>query len=355
MNRLEKVQHKLIEANLDCLIISDINNIRYITGFTGSEAWLLISENASFIAVDFRYKEQVKIEVANCRPLVIQTDISKWLPEIVYHACKNRLGFESNNISYLNYQKIKDVLKDILSITLIPVNNLVEELRSVKDEEEILNIIKATQITDDTINYAASMLDVGITEKYLAWEMERYMRDNGGDSISFEFIVASGHNSSMPHSKPTDKKININEPIILDVGTKYNGYCSDVSRTFFIGKDSDKFNELYDIVLAAQMTAFSIMEAGMSGKEADYIAREIITQYGYSDYFGHGLGHGIGLSVHELPRLNSNSKDVLLENMVYTIEPGVYIPGWGGIRIEDTVMIKNGKPVSLSKACKVHN
>jgi Xaa-Pro aminopeptidase len=353
LNTIEKLKNKILESNFDCLIISDINNIRYLSGFTGSEGWMVISPDKSYLAVDFRYKEQVKIEVSNCQIVDLIGDMNNWLMPLINDIKPVNIGFESDNLSFSIYNRLKNLLsKDDKKVSIQPTSHIVEDIRMVKEPVEIDNIIKAVDLTDRVLEYAESIMSTGLTEKQLSWELEKYLRENGSESMPFEIIVASGANSALPHARSSDNKINSNTPLLIDIGARIDGYCSDMSRTFCPGKADETFKKVYDIVLAAQMTALNIIESGMTGQEADSIARAVIKESGYAEYFGHGLGHGLGLLVHELPRLGQNSKDILKDNMVFTIEPGIYIPGWGGVRIEDTAVMEKGKIRSLSTAKK---
>ena len=191
-----------------------------------------------------------------------------------------------------------------------------------------------------------------MTEREVAWEMEKFLREEGSEEIPFHVIVASGPNSSLPHAKPTERAIQCGEPIVIDFGARVGGYCSDLTRTLCLGSQDDTFRNNYDLVLGAQLTALATLEAGMSGEQADRLARTVIVQGGHGEAFGHGLGHGIGLAGHESPRLGPKSEDILDEKMVFTVEPGIYLSGWGGIRIEDMVVLKHGKAEVLTKANK---
>jgi Xaa-Pro aminopeptidase len=353
LNRLGKLKNKILESNIDFLIISDIYNIRYLSGFTGSEGWMVISPDTSYLAVDFRYKEQVKTEVSDCEIVDLTGDMNNWLIPLINDSKPVNIGFESDNLSFSIYNRLKSLLtKEDNKVKLLPTSRLVEDIRMFKEPVEIDNIIKAVDLTDRVLEYAESIISTSLTEKQLSWELEKFLRDNGSESMPFEIIVASGINSALPHARSTDNKINLNAPLLIDIGARINGYCSDMSRTYYPGKADETFKKVYDIVLAAQMTAVNIIESGMNGQEADSVARTVIAESGYAEYFGHSLGHGLGLLVHELPRLGQNSKDILKDNMVFTVEPGIYIPGWGGIRIEDTVVMENGKIRSLSTANK---
>jgi Xaa-Pro aminopeptidase len=314
---------------------------------------MIVSPDKAYLAVDFRYKEQVKAEVSDCEIADITGDINNWLIPLVNDIKPFNIGFESDNLSFTIYNRLKNLLiKEYQKVNILPTSHLIEDIRMVKEPVEIDNIIKAVDLTDRVIEYAESIMSAGLTEKQLSWELEKFLRENGSESIPFEIIVASGAHSSLPHARSTDIKISLNAPLLIDIGARIDGYCSDMSRTFSPGKADETFKKVYDIVLAAQMTALNIIESGMNGQEADSVARAVIIESGYAEYFGHGLGHGLGLLVHELPRLGKCSKDILKNNMVFTIEPGIYIPGWGGVRIEDTVIMENGNIKSLSTARK---
>jgi Xaa-Pro aminopeptidase len=264
-----------------------------------------------------------------------------------------RLGFESSDLTFAAYQRLTEALSQIQEgPQLVPTEGLVESLRAVKEEEELRLISKAIELNDAAFEQVSQSLRPRMTEKEVAWELERYIRENGGESIAFELIVASGPNSALPHARPSERRLRAGEPIIIDMGAKVEGYCSDMTRTICLGEPDETFKRIYDIVLGAQLTAIATLEAGMSGEQADRLARTVIEEAGYGESFGHGLGHGLGLNVHEPPRLGKDSTDTLAEGMVTTIEPGIYLPGWGGVRIEDVVVLEEGKAKVLSKASK---
>jgi Xaa-Pro aminopeptidase len=350
------LQKKIQESSLDCLIISNINNIRYLSGFKGSDAWMLVTMDKACIAVDFRYYEQVNMEVSCCQIVSISGDLKSWLLPLIRDVGAIRIGFESDSLPYSIYMQIKDLLcEDDKATKVIPLSKFVESIRLIKEPDEIDNIEKAVRLTDSAIEYAVKMFSPDISEISLAWEVEKYLRENGSETVPFEIIAAAGENAALPHARPSNKLIKPNQPLLIDVGARINGYCSDVSRSYYIGKQDETFQKVYDIVLAAQTAALNLIEAGMTGQQADYISRTVIEKSGYAKYFGHSLGHGVGLDVHESPRLGPNSLDILSDNMVFTIEPGIYLPGWGGIRIEDTVVLNNGKLKSISGANKLLN
>jgi Xaa-Pro aminopeptidase len=277
----------------------------------------------------------------------------EWLPELLQGCSIKSLGFESSFATVAFYEQLNSILKKLSAQpVLIPVNNLVEELRAVKDPQEIACIEEAARITDKALVHTETILEPGLSEQQLAWEIEKYIREQGSQSIPFELIVAAGPNSALPHARPSDRIIKTGEPIVVDIGSRLNFYSSDLTRTFCIGQPDDTYKKVYEIALKAQMTAIENIKPGMTGAEADALARRVITEAGYGDSFGHGLGHGIGLVTHESPRVSLNSADILTEGMVFTIEPGIYISGWGGVRIEDDIVIENGKIRVISSARK---
>lgn len=337
------------------MLIGSPANRRYLSGFSGSAGWLAVFAAKAYLAVDFRYVEQAKRETNNLEILHVKGDLSTWMPSTLLDNRAKRVGIEGEHVSFYLYLQLRKICKEIGNhMRIISTQNVVESMRMFKDASEIDNIQKAANISDMTMEFARSYcLREGITEKQLAWELESFMREHNSESIPFEIIAASGANAALPHAKPTDKIILKGEPITIDLGAKVNGYCSDVTRTFIIGQEDTTFNNIYNIVLGAQLFALSTIKAGMSGDSADKIVRKIIDDSGYSDAFGHGLGHGVGLETHELPRLSAASNEILAENMVFTIEPGIYLSGWGGVRIEDTVTIKSERPMPVNHAPKI--
>ncbi len=350
INRLSKLREKLSEKELDAFFITQAQNRRYLSGFHGTAGYLIITATQAVLATDFRYIEQAKTEAPDFKIHRITGSIKEWLPAMANDLKIKRISFEGGDISFDFHRQLRRTLKDN---KLISLNNLVEELRSIKEPEEIEFIAKASAITDAAFEYVESNIKSGMTEKQLAWELERTLRENGSESVPFDVIVGSGPNAALPHAKPTDRVINEGEPIVIDMGAKYRGYASDLTRTLCVGQPSDKFKEIYNIVLKAQQRAIDKINQGMTGKTADAIARKIITKAGYGEAFGHSLGHGVGYAEHEMPYLSLNSKEKLIDGMVFTIEPGIYIEGWGGARIEDTVVMENEKVRPLTKARKM--
>jgi len=351
-NRLQKLRQSLAEKEVDAILISQPENRYYLSGFDGSSGFLLITSENAILATDFRYIEQAKRQAPDYEISQITGDIAEWLPGLAAELGLSRLGFEAGYITVAEHQRLTNVLKQS-RLRLIPVNGVVESIRAIKEPEEIELITKAVEITDSALAYIQDIIHVGMSEQEVAWEIEKFLRQNGSEIIPFDIIVASGPNSALPHAKPSTRAIQPGEPIIIDLGARCKGYSSDLSRTICLGSPDDTFNKVYDIVLGAQLAAIAIVKEGMTGDEIDKVARTIIEQAGYGEVFGHALGHGIGLAPHEPPRLGARSSEHLVDGMVFTIEPGIYLTEWGGVRIEDVVVMEGGKARVISKARKV--
>ncbi len=353
--RLQKLRPLIAEKDLDALLVSQPENYRYLSGFTG-EGYLLISGSHALLATDSRYTEQAKEEASGFETIQIKGGLPDWLPGLASDFGWHKLGFEANFVSYSSHHKLSEAIKtEQLNLELIPTTGLVEHLRSIKEPEELELIIKAVELTDAAFEYAKSLIHPGITEKEAAWEIEKFLRREGSEGVPFDLIVASGPNSALPHARPTERIIRSDEPVLIDMGARIGGYCSDFSRTLCLvgeGLVPSPLCKIYSIVLKAQLAAIEGIEADMDAAQADGLARDVIKQAGYGDAFGHSLGHGVGLAVHESPILASNSTDCLLDGMVFTIEPGIYILGWGGVRIEDMVILEGGKAKVLTKSRK---
>jgi len=349
-NRLQKLRDKLIKKDLDAVFITQAHNRRYLSGFHGTAGYLIISQQKAILATDFRYTEQAKNEAPDFEIHRITGNIKNWLPALVNELGIERMGFEGGDVNYEFFCQLRRVLT---GIKLVSLSSFIEEIRTIKEPEEINYIIKASEITDAAFEYVESRLNPGITEKQVAWELEKAMRENGSEAIAFDVIVGSGPNAALPHAKPTNRVINEGDAIVIDMGAKYRGYGSDLTRTICLGIPTEKYKEIYNIVLKAQQTAIAKINQGMTAKAADAIARKIIEKAGYGEAFGHSLGHGVGFAEHELPFLSPNSKEKLSDGMVFTVEPGIYLEGWGGVRIEDTVVMENGKVKPITKARKM--
>ena len=352
-NRLKRLRQSLAEKEIDGIFISQPENRYYLSGFNGSSGYLLITPQDAVLATDFRYTEQAGTQATDYQIFRVTSNTSDWFPGLVAELNPSRLGFEARNVTFNMYQQLSDILNKAHSpIRLVPIDGLVESLRAIKEPAEIELIARAAAISDKAWQYVEDVVHPGMTEAELAWEIEKFLRQNGSQALPFAVIVAAGPNSALPHAQPSPRPINTGEPIIIDMGARCEGYSSDLSRTICLGAPDDTFKKVYDTVLGAQLAAIAIIKEGMNGGEADSLARTVIEEAGYSEAFGHGLGHGVGLAIHEQPRLGPNSTEPLTSGMVFSIEPGIYLAGWGGVRIEDLVVIENGKIKILSKARK---
>ncbi|MGX7174358.1 M24 family metallopeptidase [Enterococcus ratti] len=342
MLRVEKLRKKMQEKNLDSFLITSPYNLRYLTNFTGTTGAALITLEKAFFITDFRYTEQA---AAQAQGFEIVKNIGTIFDEVAGLISKEelqRLAFEETAISFLEYT----LLKEIIEAQLIPVSNMIEELREVKDEKEIAIIEKACNIADMAYEYILKMIQPGMTEIEVANQLDFYMRSLGASSVSFETIVASGARSAMPHGVASKKVIEQGDLITLDFGCYYEGYVSDMTRTFAIGDPGEKLKEIYQIVLDAQLTVLEMAKSGMTGRQLDAVAREYISTCGYEKAFGHSTGHGIGLEIHEGPNVSVRAEKQFVPGNIITDEPGIYLPGIGGVRIEDDLLITtNGNRV----------
>ena len=359
--RVARLRESLAERKLDALFIASPEtaspaNRRYLSGFTGTSAYLLITHDDAVIATDFRYWEQAGQQAPAFRLYQAVGGLSQWLPDLFAGLGGKRVGFEAAHVSYLTHKSMRSAARSLPQPRrprLIATTNLVEGLREIKDADEIAALQAAIDLGDAAFEHVADRIEPGWTERRVAWEIEKYIREHGGDGVSFETLVGSGHRGAMPHCFPTERPLKNGDGVVIDMGVKLHGYMSDLTRTIVLGKPDDQFKRVYDIVLAAQQTATELVEAGMTGEQAHMLAHHVIDEAGHGDDFGHGLGHGVGLEVHEAPRLGKTSKDVLADGMVFTIEPGIYLKEWGGVRIEDVVLMEDGKARVMSHAPKL--
>jgi Xaa-Pro aminopeptidase len=343
-DRLARLRHRLGEAGLEALLVSTPENRRWLSGFTGSAGWLFITPHHALLATDFRYVEQAEQEAPAFRVVRIGAGLS-WFPQLVRETGVRRVGCEAAHLPVATYQGLLDALREAGAegVSLQPTQGLVEALRMGKDPQEVALIARAVAIAEEAMRRVAPTIREGETERAVAWRLEKEMRELGAEAVAFPIIVAAGPSAALPHHRPTDRPIRRGEPIVIDWGARYQGYCCDITRTFCLGAPSDTFRRVYGAVLTAQQQAMAAIRPGMPAGEADGVARRVIEEAGYGENFGHSLGHGIGLAVHEAPRLGPGSQTPLEEGMVFTVEPGVYLSGWGGVRIEDTVALEGGR------------
>lgn len=349
--RLSKLRGALAANGLDAMFVTQPQNTRYLSGFTGGEGVVLVVTPQEAIAVTgFIYREQIQREVPDWELVEVKDKLVSAFPELTARLGVKRIGFESTHLTVDQHREWAEALPDC---ELVPVKEMIEDQRGVKEEEEIDAIAKAVVLADSAFAHIVKFIRPGMTEKEVGWELERYMRTRGAEKVSFDIIVGSGPNGAMPHATLSERVIRAGEPIVMDLGAVVDGYCSDLTRTIVIGEPDDTFRAVYDTVLRAQVHAEAKIMPGMTGQEADAISREIITEAGHGGAFGHSLGHGIGLAVHEKPRVSRvEGENVLKPGMVFTVEPGIYLPDWGGVRIEDIVVLREDGCQVLTRASK---
>lgn len=333
--RLTRLRAAMDKQGLSALLVLRPENRRYISGFTGSAGLLLVTQEEAVFFTDFRYLAQAAEQAPHCR-LVEYKSPNEVLRDELNKLGVKQLGFEQDFVTYAQHQAFADVL----GVELIPTSGIVEELRAVKEESELAIMRQAAKIADDAFAHICTFLRPGLTEREVAVELEMFMRKAGAKSSAFDIIVASGWRSSLPHGVASDKVLEKGDFVKLDFGAYYQGYNSDLTRTVVLGTPTDKQREVYEIVLEAQKHAVANIKPGMTGAEADRLARDIIEAKGYGEYFGHGTGHGLGLVVHEHPSVSFRGEQhVLVPGNVVTVEPGIYLPEWGGVRIEDDIVL----------------
>lgn len=355
-SRITAVREALAAKGLDALMILIEANRRYMSGFTGedhqfdeSAGALFISTDQLILTTDSRFEVQAGMEAPEYDVIIYRKGLTKELPAIVHRLAARTLGFECARVTVQQYEGYKKELTEAAcDLQLVPVEDIVERLRMIKSQEEIDQTQRALDLAEAVYREVVKTLNPGMTEKQIAWTMERRMRESGADGLSFPVIVAAGPNSALPHAIPTDRPIGMGEPILFDWGAKLGGYCSDTSRTVILGTPDDKFLQVYHTVLEAQQLAIEAIGKGASTKAVDAVARDYIASKGFGDKFGHGLGHGTGLAVHEGPRLSPLKETILETGMLVTVEPGIYLPEWGGVRIEHQVVVGQDGPVTMN-------
>ena len=345
MQRVKRLQEKLKKYNIDGILVTNMFNVRYLANFTGSTGLVVVTKENAYFVTDFRYTEQAAAEAKGFEIIKNEGSIFEEVAKIVKNNAIEKLGFEQENVTYATFNQIND----LIPCELVPVTGLVEKLREVKTDDEIALIKEAINITEKAYDYILGFVKPGVTEIEVANELDFYMRKEGAQSVSFDTIVASGLRSAMPHGVASEKVIEEGDMVTIDFGCYYNGYVSDMTRTFAVGDPGDELKEIYEIVYQANKKVNESAKAGMTGAELDAIARDYIAEHGYGPQFGHTLGHGIGLEVHEGPSLSFRNEEKLVVNNIVTNEPGIYVPGLGGVRIEDDLVIKeNGVEVLMT-------
>lgn len=368
-DRLDLIRAAMAEEGLDALLVSsavedmfgrNAVNRQYVSGFTGSTGYALVTREQALIALDSRYWQQGELECAADGFAVFRREgkWEQWLPRLLREAglAGAKVGVSAADISLAEYQKLQaatNALPWALRPQWGPAGRIIEKLRRRKDAGELALLQRAIAIADEAFAGAFAAFAPGMTERQLAARIRALVRELGAEDVSFDTIVAAGPRGAMPHASPTDAPISEGQPVVVDMGARYRGYCSDLTRTFVVGRPPARFTSVYEVVLEAQRRAIEGVEPGMTSAQAHELAHDVIRRAGYGDCFGHGLGHGVGLEVHEDPYLGPTAEDVLEEGMVFTIEPGIYLPGEFGVRIEDIVLLEGGRARVLSHAQKL--
>ncbi|MEK3890762.1 M24 family metallopeptidase [Bacillus sp. FSL K6-3431] len=348
MGKLNKLRERMNNHDIDGLLITSTYNRRYITNFTGTAGVALISRDKALFITDFRYTEQAAKQATDFDIIQHIGSISKEVAKHVKELGIKKLGFEQDYMSY----SLWNAYKEAVETEFVPISNLLENMRLIKSAQELSIIKEAADIADAAFKHILDFIKPGLTELEVANELEFFMRKSGAESSSFDIIVASGTRSALPHGVASDKIIETGDFITMDYGALHKGYVSDITRTIAVGEPSEKLKEIYSVVLEAQLRGMDQIQPGMTGMEADAIARDYIAEKGYGEYFGHSLGHGIGLEVHEGPGLSTRSETKLEPGMVVTVEPGIYLPGIGGVRIEDDTVITETGNETLTHSTK---
>jgi Xaa-Pro aminopeptidase len=346
-NRLHVLKEKIIKKGLDGLIITRLPNIRYLSGFTGSEALILISKDRFIFLTDFRYIEQAQEECKGLEIVERKKPAIKALVNLVGKLRLKTVGFESEGLSFAQYSELKARIRKT-----VPLKGLVEEMREVKEKEEIDLIKKAVKVSEAAFEKVLRDVQPGLTERQIANRLEYNMKESGADGTAFETICALGERASLPHAHPSDITLSEGVALLVDWGARWRLYNSDLTRVVFLNRITPQARKIYQIVKKAQSLAIEKVREGVTAREVDLVARKYIEGQGYGKCFGHGLGHGIGLEVHEGPRLYKTNKKPLKAGMVVTVEPGIYLPKWGGVRIEDMVLVKQDGCEIVSHAPK---
>lgn len=356
-SRLERLRAKLDELKLDAMLVSRNEDQRYLVGFSGHadyDSVLLVSKNDARVVTDFRYWQIAETQAPMLPLMKLERgkyEIGDALRDFVVVNDAHVVGFEAQHVNVYRFKTWQKAVRQA-HVKLVPTEDIIKQMRAVKDATEIEKIRRAVALTDAAFEHFVKLVRPGMTEKQGAWIIEAYMREHGAEGNAFDPIVASGPNAALPHAEPTTREIQVGEPLTIDIGARLDGYNADMTRTIILGHATDKFDEIYGIVLKAQQAVEKKARVGMRGKQIDRIARRVIEKAGYGENFGHGLGHGVGRVVHEFPRAGRTFKDVIAPGMVLTVEPGIYIPEWGGVRIEDLVVFRDDGLEILTRSTK---
>jgi len=347
---VQRLREILRGKNLDSILIGSRANVRYTTGFTGDYGFAAVGLLEPHFFTSPLYSEHARCTVGEPFSVVeVESGVFRAMAELGKAFWGRRVGYEADVVTCSAFEKLKAAFG---GVELVPTTGIVEELRSVKNPGEISSISGAQRIAEEVLEEVLELLKEGVRERELALEIDYRFRKKGGERPAFDTIAAFGENSSKPHALPADRRLRRGDIVLIDMGTVVDGYASDMTRTFVFGRADAETRKVYSTVLDAQEAALEGIRAGVSCAEADALARRVIERAGYGERFVHSLGHGVGLEVHEIPRLSKDSDVTLKENMVVTVEPGIYIPGWGGVRIEDMVVVGGDGCGNLTRAPK---
>jgi len=349
LSRINKLKNVLEKSKLDGIYVTNLTNVRYLSGFTGSAGSLLILADNQYFFTDGRYIEQSKNQVKDYIINIVGSAHYKAIADQKLIKSDLKIGLEADFVSLNTFDHIKGLLP---GISWHKINDIIGEIAAVKDKMEIESLKTAIEITDSVFEQIIPDLKIGAIEKEISAKISYLFKMNGADGDSYDSIIGSGCLGALPHARPTDKPFENQDFVVMDFGALYNGYHADMTRTVVIGESTSKHSEIYNIVLESQLAGINIAKAGVTGEELDKVCRDVIIKHGYGEKFIHSTGHGIGLEVHTFPRISSFNKKPLLENYVITIEPGIYLEGWGGVRIEDDCLIHKNRCTPLNKSTK---
>lgn len=335
--RIECLRQDLSARGVDGLLVTNVLNIRWLTGFSGSYAIAFVGKDTAWLAVDSRYTLQAHEQCRGVDFRDLTSSGGENVAALLRDTVARRVGFESEHLTVATLESYKASLAD--SVELVPLKDVVRTLRHRKDEQEIACLRRACGIADAVFAHVVELIRPGVSERDLALEIEWQIRKTHGAEVSFPSIVVSGPRSALPHGAPTDRVVEVGDFVTMDFGARWEGYCSDITRTVVVGRASEEQKAVYTTVLEAQRRAMERMSPGVAARDVDAEARQWIAQSGHAEHFGHGLGHGVGLEVHDGPNMSPRSDFQLEPGMVLTVEPGIYVPNWGGVRIEDDVLI----------------
>ena len=350
MSRLRRFRDSFTGLDVDGMLIVNPENRRYLSNFSGSSGVLLVNPESAHIVTDFRYWEQVSVEVAEFELFKQGPDLWKSIVELIGALKWKRIGFEPESLTFKEYQNLLSVSSG--GLELIPVSEGVENLRRAKEPDEVKLLAEAAKITDLAWHKTLALIKPGVKESEIGLEFDYQLRLNGAEGCAFTTIIASGARGALPHGHATDKTVNPGDLIVMDGGALFKGYHADMTRTVVLGKATPEQRKVYKIVLEAQEKALAALKAGVIGKDIDAIARDHIRDKGYGQYFGHGLGHSVGLQIHEKPRLAPVEESEIPAGAAITVEPGIYLPEWGGVRIEDLVIVEDSGVKNLTGSPK---